>query len=140
MRQHVESDATDPNSSGWSTNTAMSEIVCAPSAMAMARSTSTRPGSWRVRGRRSPLRHSDSSPVNVVRSAKSANNREPACDTTPRPSAVTVILGRVAVAFTSKVPSLPGILVLQQAQFPVATGHFHLSSPGHAVKIVKSQG
>lgn len=34
----------------------------------------------------------------------------------------------------------PPILVLQQAQFPVAAGHFHLSSPGHAVKIVKSPG
>ena len=32
-----------------------------------------------------------------------------------------------------------GIMDLQQAQFPVAAGHFHLSSPGHAVKIVKSR-
>jgi hypothetical protein len=36
--------------------------------------------------------------ASVVESARSANNRVPACDTTPAPSAVTVSLGRVVVA------------------------------------------
>jgi hypothetical protein len=47
-RQHVESDATDPNSACWSGSTAISEIVVAPSATATARSTNTRPGSCRA--------------------------------------------------------------------------------------------
>jgi hypothetical protein len=50
------------------------------------------------------------------------------------------MLGRVAVAITSKVPFLTAISVLQRAQFPVAAGHFRLFTPGHAVKIVKSPG
>jgi hypothetical protein len=59
----VESEATGPNNAAWSASTAMSEIVVAPSATATARSTSTRPGSWRAPERRSPLNASVSSPL-----------------------------------------------------------------------------
>ncbi len=79
-------------------------------------------------------------PVNLLRSARSASSRDPACDTTPAPSAVTVIFGRVVVACTSKVPFLPVVLDLRQAQFPLTEGHFRSPTPGHADKIVKRRG
>jgi hypothetical protein len=69
----------------------MSLIVSAPSAIATARSTNTRPGSCRGRGPRTPSSAALSSPVNVVASASSTSSLVPACDTTPAPSAVTVI-------------------------------------------------
>lgn len=138
-RQHVESDATAPRSPACSTNTAMSEIVYAPSATAIARSPRTRPGSWRPRARRSPLRPSESSPLSVVRSAKSASNRDPAWGHHHTPHVGSNRdPGTGRCAFTAKVPFLTGILVLQQAQFSVAAGHFRLYSPGHDVKIMKS--
>ena len=65
-------------------------------------------------------------------SAASASSRDPACDTTPSPSAVAVILGRVVVACTSKVPLRQMILRPQQAQFPLERGTFsypHTDTP-----------
>jgi hypothetical protein len=71
-RQQVESEATDPNRAGWSARTAMSLIASAPSAIATARSTSTRPGSCRGRGPRTPSSAALSSVVSVVVPARSA--------------------------------------------------------------------
>ncbi len=102
-------------------------------------STSTRPGSWRARGLRSPASASSSWAVSVVRSATSASSRDPACDTTPSPSAVAVILGRVVVACTSKVPLYQVDLRPQQAQFPLVARHFRLSRHGHADRLMKSR-
>ena len=51
---------------GWSARTAMSLIASAPSAIATARSTSTRPGSCRGRGPRTPSSAALSSAVSVV--------------------------------------------------------------------------
>jgi hypothetical protein len=51
-----------------------------------------------------------------------------------RPSAVTVILGRVAVAFTSKVPFLTGFWSFSKLSFPWQQGIFAYP-PGHTVKI-----
>jgi len=118
----------------------MSEVHSAPSDTATAKSTNTRPGSCAARGRCNGPNTADNSAVSVLRSARSANNRDPACDTTPRPSAPTLILGRVAVAFTSKVPFCSVNLDYQQAQFPKPDRHFRSSSSGHAAKIVKSRG
>src|SRR3954463_12378785 len=79
-------------------------------------STSTRPGSCRDRGLRRPTSASPNSAVSVVRSATSASSRDPACDTTPSPSAVAVTSGRVLVASTSKVLLCLDDLSPQQAQ------------------------
>jgi hypothetical protein len=43
-----------------------------------------------------------------VRSATSASSRDPACDTTPSPSAVAVILGLVVVSLHLESAPLPG--------------------------------
>ncbi|MDT7700258.1 MAG: hypothetical protein QOJ30_2583 [Pseudonocardiales bacterium] len=139
-RQHVESDATDPNNAAWSASTATSEIVVAPSATATAMSTSTRPGSCRARGLHRPASASLSWAVSVVRSATSATSRDPACDTTPSPSVVAVIRGRVVVACTSKVLLYLEDLGPQQAQFPLVAGHFRLSGHGHADHLTKNRG
>jgi hypothetical protein len=104
-------------------------IVLAPPATATARSTCTRPGSCRTRGLRNPAKASASSAVNVVRSATSASSRDPTCETTPAPSAVTTIFGRVVVARTWKVPPLTGEQNLQQALSYLVTRHFLLSGP-----------
>jgi len=52
---------------------------------------------------RSATKHHAGGLDRVVRSATSASSRDPACDTTPSPSAVAVILALVVVACTSKV-------------------------------------
>src|SRR5215218_9519847 len=103
-------------------------------------STNTRPGSWRALGLRSPAKASASWAVSVVRSATSASSRDPACDTTPSPSVVAVILGRVVVACTSKVPLHQVDLSPQQAQFLLVARHFRLSGHGHADQLTKSPG
>src|SRR5687767_15769642 len=86
-------------------------------------STSTRPGSWRVRDLRRPASASASSVLSVVRSATSASSRDPACDTTPSPSAVAVIFGRVVVTCTSKVLLYLAICVLSKHSFPRSEEH-----------------
>jgi hypothetical protein len=118
----------------------LSEIVVAPSATATAISTNTRPGSWRARGLRNPVSALDSSAVSVVRSATSATNRDPACDTTPSPSAVAVIRGRVVMACTLKVLLYSDELGPQQAQSLLVAGHFRLCGHGHAIQLTKSRG
>jgi hypothetical protein len=118
----------------------MSLIVSAPSAIATARSTSTRPGSCRGRGPRTPSRATPSSAVSVVASARSASSRDPACDTTPDPSGLTVTCGRVAVACTPKVPLYQVGLGLRQTQSSLVKRHFRLPRSGHADRLMKSQG
>jgi len=54
----------------------------------------------------------------------------PACDTTPTPSAVTVIFGRVVVACTSKVPLDVGVLGPQQTKYLLVKRHFRLHPRG----------
>jgi hypothetical protein len=63
----------------------MSLIASAPSAIATARLTSTRPGSCLGRRPRTPCSAVDSSAVRMLASARSASSRVPACDTTPGP-------------------------------------------------------
>ena len=94
-----------PNSSGWSRSTARSEIASPPSASITATSASTRPGSCLERRCRSPPSASLKACGTPVTSARSASSRDPACETTPRPSAVTVTTGRVVVFCTEEVPS-----------------------------------
>src|SRR6185312_6507936 len=98
-----------------------------------------RPGSCRGRAR-TPSRATDSSPLNVVVSARSTSSRVPAYDATPAPSAVTVIFGRMVVGCTSKVPLHQVQLGPQQAQSRLVKGHFRLSGNRHADRLVKSQG
>ena len=114
----VESDATGPNNALWSPSTAMSAMHSPPSAMLTARSASTRPGSWTARGRRKPASACDRSPVNELRSARSASSRDPACDTTPAPSAETTTLGRAPVLCTRKVPLVRRIRTLDKPYPP----------------------
>jgi hypothetical protein len=73
-------------------------------------------------------------------SATSASSRDPACDTTPSPSAVAVIVGRVVVACTSKVLLYPVDLRLQQSQFPLVAGHFVYPGPDTPRPLMKSPG
>jgi hypothetical protein len=99
--QHVGTDATSPNSSRWSAITRKSLITCAPSAIAHARSASTRPRS-RTSGQ--PVASAfDNPPVRPVLSATARSNASPACDTTPVPPAMTSSPLSHPVAFTSKV-------------------------------------
>src|SRR5437016_1477258 len=57
--------------------------------MLTARSTSTRPGSWRRRRLQIGASAADRASVSPERSAISASSRLPALETTPLPSAVT---------------------------------------------------
>jgi hypothetical protein len=114
-RQAVGSDATDPNNSHWSRSTARSAIASPPSATITAKSTATRPGSWPPRRCRNPASARLNCSVRPVASATSAKRRAPAWPTTPRPSALTVILGRPRLAFTYRVPSVRERYDLQQA-------------------------
>lgn len=91
-------------------------------------------------GPRSPGNASDNSAVSVLRSPTSASSREPACDTTPSPSAAAVIRGRVDIACTSKVLLYLDDSGPQQAQSPLVAGHFRLSSHEHANLLMKSRG
>jgi hypothetical protein len=91
-RQHVESDATAPNSSACSPSTAISEIVVAPSATATARSTST--PAQVMPCPRGPATRPE--PGTARRSQCCGRRRRPTdgtrCVTPPRlPSAVTMI-------------------------------------------------
>jgi hypothetical protein len=52
---------------------------------------------------------------------------DPACDTTPFPSALTLTLLRLPLRFTSGVPSCPGLSIIQQFDFPVQARHFFVS-------------
>jgi len=66
------------------------------------------------------------SPVSVASSRSSA---DPACDTTPFPSALTLTLRRLPLRFTSGVPSCLGLSIIQQFDFPAQARHFFVSQP-----------
>ena len=87
-RHAVESEATRPNSSSWWRRVPISLIVVAPSAIAAARSVTTRPRSC---SGANPRRASapDNPPVRPVRSASIRVAADPACDTTPCPPTST---------------------------------------------------
>jgi hypothetical protein len=123
-RQQVESEATGPKTADWSANVAMSLMHSPPSASITATSVSTRPGSCAVCGAGRCANAADSCAVSVVWSARSAISREPACDTTPVPSADTSTAGRVRVACTWKVPSCPEFRVFDKLRIPYRQGTF----------------
>ena len=79
----------------------------------------------------SPSRPSSSGnrPVKEVRSARSANSLDPACDTTTAPSVVTVIGGRVLVGSTSKVPSGSVTDGVATSSLPCSEGTFVYQHP-----------
>ena len=99
-RHAVGTDATGPKTSRWSPITRKSLITRAPSAIAHARSASTRPRSWPPSGDGSAA---DRPAVSPVRSASSRSSTSPACDTTPVPPYVTSRPRDHPVAFTWKV-------------------------------------
>ena len=103
-RHAVGSDATEPNRSTWLRNTARSEMASPPSASITARSSATRPGSCPECRCRNDTNASDIAADKPVASARSTNSRAPAWPTTPRPFAVTTILGREEVRFILRVP------------------------------------
>src|SRR5437773_1126373 len=98
VRHTVGTEATSPNSSSWSPITRKSLITSAPSAIAQARSASTRPRSW-TRYRRDASAF-DSPAVRPILSASALISATPACDTIPVPSAVTCTPFSQPVVFT----------------------------------------
>ena len=109
-RHAVASEATGPNSSGLiAQHRQIGEGL--PAVGDHHRQVHARPGPGRARPRAAPAtppRPSAEPLVSPVASARSASSRAPACPTTPRPSAVTMIFGRDTVAFTRQVPSVNG--------------------------------
>ncbi len=99
-------------------------IVTALSAVATATSTSTRPGSCPARRARSPSVASDRAAVNPIRSASSASNTVPACDTTPVASVVTTGGVPLVGGCTCEVPLVVGVVVHQQDIDPSNDRHF----------------
>ena len=104
-REITGSEATGPASSGWARSTAASARQSPPSAIAMARSVRIFPGSCTARGARHRVRAPDRPLPRPVTRAVSASSSIPAWDTSPVPSADTVILVRRTVFCTWKVPS-----------------------------------
>ena len=125
-RHAVGSEATGPNRSGWLRSTARSEIASPPSASITARSTATRPGSCPESRCRNGASASDIAADRPVASARSASSRAPAWPTTPRPSAVTTILGREEVRFTLRVPFALDGRNLRQVPSSQVEGHFYV--------------
>jgi hypothetical protein len=99
-RETTGSEATGPASSGWARSTAISARQSPPRASATTRSATIFPGSCTARGARHRASPADSSRPRPVTRAASNSNSAPAWDTSPWPSADTVILGRRAVLFT----------------------------------------
>src|SRR5215216_3892566 len=102
-RNAVVSDATGPNNGSWSRTARRSERQSPPSASITARSRITRPGSCLRRRSRRPASARESSRVKPVRSATSANNTAPACDTNPAPSGATSTVKQRPPRITRKV-------------------------------------
>jgi len=73
------------------------------------------------------------------RASRKASKRDPACDTTPIPSALTVIFGRVAVAFHLETAFLLGESGLSASPVSQPDRHFRSSNSRHAAKITKSR-
>ena len=125
-RDTTGSDATGPASSGCSRSTAISARQSPPSASATARSAMIFPGSCTARGARHRASPPDRPrPRPVTRSVSPAADA-PAWDTSPWPSADTVILGRRAVFFTWKVPSARCGQDPRQALSSQAKGTFYM--------------
>jgi len=112
----------------WSARAWTSLIVTAPSAIATATSISTRPGSCPARRSRRLSVASLKAAVSPIRSASSASNTVPACDTTPVPSQVMTGTVLLVVGCTCEVPLLVGIFVHQQDKNPSNDRHFRASS------------
>src|SRR6266550_5434606 len=123
-RNAVGTDATAPKTCGWWRSVTRFERASPPPAMVTARSTSTRPGSWRRRRLHIGASAADKAPVSPESSAISASRRVPACEATPLPSAVTFNGGRDLVAFTWNVPSCLGMLESRNPIFPGQGGFF----------------
>jgi hypothetical protein len=56
-----------------------------------------------------------------------AQQAHPACDTTPRPSALTTTRGRTALLFTWKVPSRWESWTVEKSPYPLQDRHFSLT-------------
>ena len=64
---------------------------------------------------------------------KGASSRDPACEATPAPSLVTVIVGRVLVGCTFEVPSPLGNCWRRNLQSSLLRGHFvYRPLPAHS--------
>jgi integrase/recombinase XerD len=87
------SEATGPASSGWARSTAISVRQSPPRASATTRSATIFPGSCTARGARHRASPADSPRPRPVTRAASSSSSTPAWDTSPWPSADTVILG-----------------------------------------------
>jgi hypothetical protein len=107
MRQAVGTEATLPNSSGWSRRVARSLTQSPPSASMATRSRSTWPRSW-APARTPRLARRPSSAVSPSRSASSPSSAAPTWLQMPWPSATTSNRGRVLVACTCRVTLLVG--------------------------------
>ena len=94
------SDATGPASSGCARSTAISARQSPPSASVTTRSAMIFPGSCTARGARHLASPPDRPSPRPVTRAASASSTAPAWDTSPLPSADTVIFGRRAVFCT----------------------------------------
>src|SRR6266536_2325897 len=101
VRHAVGTEATSPNRSSWSPITRKSLITSAPSAIAHAKSASTRPRS--CTSSRSDTSAFDSPAVRPMLSASALISATPACDTIPVPSAVTFRPFSQPVVFTYQV-------------------------------------
>ena len=101
----------------------MSAIASPPSAIIVATSTTTRPRSCLGMNERR-ARAFDSSFVRPVRSASSRTEIEPACATTPVPSAVTDMPPHHELRFTYGVPLLQDYLDRRKPKFSLQDRHF----------------
>ena len=105
-RHAVGTDATGPNSPLWSLITRKSLITSAPSAIAHARSETTRPRSCTTS--RLPASAFDNPAASPVTSHSRRNSASPAWDTTPVPPPVISSRRDHAIAFTRIVLLEPG--------------------------------
>ena len=76
----------------------------------------------------------------MVTSARSASSRDPACEATPAPSAVTVIVGRVLIGCTFEVPSPLGNCWRRNLQSSLLRGHFVYRPPTRRRQLHEEAG
>lgn len=75
-----------------------------------------------------------------VASARSTSNRAPAWPTTPRPSALTTILGRQEERFTLRVPLHLDRRNLRQVRSSQVEGHFYVCGTLSPARLLKGPG
>src|SRR6266516_2758660 len=132
VRHAVGTEATSPNRPSWSPITRKSLITSAPSAIAQARSASTRPRSWT--SSRSEASAFDSPAVRPMLSASALISATPACDTIPVPSAVTCRPFSQPVVFTYQVLHDLGRYGSQQPLSSQVRSTFHCCRTGQLTR------